>query len=338
MARLLREGLPQGQRSERIWAFLVWAVNSGWSFEATLALLMDASNALGEKVREKRAPRRWLEAQWNKAERFVATNPPVADRGAVLAEVARLRQGVEEDDWPGVAGTTDRQIVLVHLDIMEETGKLYHGASVREVAERAGRSAKTVTASHERQRDRWLKPAGPHRRGTMEARIWTVQTPPGSNRRRRKVTSVLTLRGGVREIVVIPRLGSLHDAFRGRGGLGLGPGLAYDVLGVVDRVDVAALIKRFGGHRSTWYRRLGRLAEHGLATRTPPGWLRGPADLDQVAEALGVAGALARQKAQHHQERKTFKEWLNEGRPLKKGARGPRRGTALDGPSAHGIV
>jgi Mn-dependent DtxR family transcriptional regulator len=306
---LLREGLPRGQRSEGIWKFLVAAVNAGWSFELeTLAVLMEPTNALGEKLREQNHPRRWLEAQWNKAERFVANNPPVADRVQAMAEVASLREAVEQSVWSGVAGTTDRLVVLAHLAIAERSGKLYHSASVREVAETLGIKAETVARSHRRLRDKgWLQLVTPYRRGTTEATIWKVQEPRNSSNAARKIGTVITSGGGVRRTVPMVRVVQPHDVWR-RGGLGLGAGLVWSQTDAHYPVQAKAVAGDIGKHPSVVRRHFTKLEKHGLVVKSASGWLRGLADLDEVSQVLGVTGKGAKQRAQYIRDREAFRE------------------------------
>jgi hypothetical protein len=310
MAALLRDGQPKGQRSEAIQSLALAAFNSGWTEAEFFTALMDPRNKLGDKVRELRdlrARHRYVSRSWDKAVSYAGASPAVADRTELLAEIIRIREAIEQADWRGVAGATDRRVMEAHLIIMERTGKLDHGASVREVAEITGRRrAETISASHERLRHGgWLRPIGRYRNGTTKATIWRAQVPPASRRHWREDAKVPgSSTEGVRKTVRFLRQSPLHDVFRGRGGLGLGPSLAYDRLHGVQPVKIAAL----GKVRSTWHRRLCRLEEHQLAIRTARGWLRGTGDPDGVAEALGVAGAGAKQKTRNARDREIFRE------------------------------
>jgi hypothetical protein len=61
---------------------------------------------------------------------------------------------------------------------------------------------------------------------------------------------------------------------------------------------------------------LAALAEHGLATRTRTGWVRGPADPTQVARALGVLDTLAALAARYRAERVAWRARLAAVVPL----------------------
>ena len=98
-----------------------------------------------------------------------------------------------------------------------------------------------------------------------------------------------------------------HPVFRARGrlggGLGLAAGAVYAVLtgtpGPARQVGVAA---RVGGV----HRLLARLGEHGLACRGPGGWRRGDADLDRVADRLGIGEYLAVLRARYRADRAAY--------------------------------
>ncbi len=317
MDRLLRDGLPHGQRSEGIWAFLVWAANNAWRFDLTLAHLMDTANTLGSKVREKKNPQRWLFAQWKKAQAFVVANPPRPRQGAVRSEVTRLRHAVDAAYWSSVAGATDRRILLAHLDIVDETAKLDHGASVREVAERAFCVAETVTRSHRRLRtDGWLRLVRGYRPGTRASAIWRVQVPAPWRDRARKIRTLSTPRGGVQETVRGVHTLAPHDIWT-REGLGPSCGLVWSQTDASHGVRPKVLAELLGNSPSTIRRHLARLRKHALLVRGPGGWLRGPASLDSVAQALGVVGTLARQRALHSKERQIFGGRVSEHLPRK---------------------
>jgi hypothetical protein len=55
---------------------------------------------------------------------------------------------------------------------------------------------------------------------------------------------------------------------------------------------------------------LATLAGEGAAVRGPGGWRRGPADLDQLADRLGVPALLASIVAQHRAERQQWRDRL----------------------------
>jgi hypothetical protein len=78
------------------------------------------------------------------------------------------------------------------------------------------------------------------------------------------------------------------------------------------------LAKAFDVTNRTMQRHLRRLRDHGLAERREEGWVRGPADLDEVARNIGVAGLGAKQRALHQQQRWIFSEWKRQNGPTKK--------------------
>jgi hypothetical protein len=107
-------------------------------------------------------------------------------------------------------------------------------------------------------------------------------------------------------------LQALDDLFRWRskrGELGFGCGEIYGVL-TATPCTVTELRARIPSlPRSSVYRALDRLREHGLGTRTDHGWVRGAADPAGVASRLGCAGATDRQKRGIERERQDWRRW-----------------------------
>ena len=98
-----------------------------------------------------------------------------------------------------------------------------------------------------------------------------------------------------------------HPVFRARGrlggGLGLAAGAVYRVLGEVgQRSGQIGVAARVGGV----CRLLVRLAEQGLASRGPGGWMRGDADPDRVGDRLGIGEYLAVLRARYRAERAAY--------------------------------
>ncbi|KQY61421.1 hypothetical protein [Nocardioides sp. Root140] len=64
------------------------------------------------------------------------------------------------------------------------------------------------------------------------------------------------------------------------------------------------------------YEALQVLSTHGLATRTPAGWVLGDASLTQLAEAWGIVEEIRAQIARYREERRAWWAWLNRRAPL----------------------
>ena len=103
------------------------------------------------------------------------------------------------------------------------------------------------------------------------------------------------------------RIEAIRPAFRV---LGRPAAFAYEALGAVEmstkEVETAGLLAR----RSA-YQALATLAEHGLAERGPGGgWVRGQADLNDVAERVGAGELAAAHLARIRGQRDTWHDWL----------------------------
>ena len=104
-------------------------------------------------------------------------------------------------------------------------------------------------------------------------------------------------------------LAAAHDVWRWSG-LGPASGLVYEQLG--PDPQTAKVIHGALDGRPSWRtvrRVLHRLAAHGLAAHglDRGGWVRGDADLDLVAKALGVLGRTAAEKSLYDYERRRYR-------------------------------
>jgi hypothetical protein len=72
-------------------------------------------------------------------------------------------------------------------------------------------------------------------------------------------------------------------------------------------IPTVDLAKSLGVQIRTAKHHLNRLKQYELAEELIGGWVRGTADLDEVAQVLGVAGARNKQRQRHEQHRRVFK-------------------------------
>jgi hypothetical protein len=203
------------------------------------------------------------------------------------------------------------------------------------------------------QHEGWLRPHQGYQRGTADAAIWRVQFPSGADLtveqlRRHALAALLGLsvntryqgvrlrtvhgtpqrdgqeneetesvhgtpQGAVRETQHVTGAGTGHDLWR-PGGLGARAGGIYRMLDATTPISARMLALRIGCRPQAVRRQLvGKLGRHGLAVKTPAGWLRGDTDLDTVATELGVAGKGAAQRDAHRTQSIQFKKRLDEG-------------------------
>jgi hypothetical protein len=166
MEALLHDGDLHGRyhsRSEVVQALALAAVNAGWPFERLLWALCDGRNAGGAKVQEiaglsgESGARRYVLKSWHKAQGHARTQP-VQDRTEARAAIAHILAQAERCPWSGMAGATNRAVLQAHIEIAHKKGSLVYGASVRQVAERAGVSWPTAHTAHKRlAAARWLR-------------------------------------------------------------------------------------------------------------------------------------------------------------------------------------
>jgi DNA-binding transcriptional ArsR family regulator len=305
--RLIHDGVPQGRRHQVIQSVALAAVNAGWTEADFFSLIIN--NKLGEKAREQggeSARRKYIAAAWRKAVTRATEHPPTPGGPQVQAEVARLRQAVAAYPWKPRSGTTDRHVLEEHLRIVERTGRLEHDANVRDLAVAVGVDWSTVSRAHDRLRKSgWLVlVAGAEQRGFSTSAGWQVSCPGLKDC---AISATHTSTAGVHETYVA-LIAQPHDVFRRRG-LGKDTFRVWSHLDALAPVKATVLAKMLNRTRRTAYYHLEKLQAHGLAVKSPSGWLRaGAATLDAVAEERGVAGVGAAQKIRHRLDRRTRKE------------------------------
>jgi hypothetical protein len=302
--RQLRSGDPEGayrSRSEMIQGFALAAVNARLPEAWLVKVLLDPHNRGGEKIQQlarkqgEREAQRYVAMVYRKAQSYAATHPSFGGRPEVIAEIERRVDSACER-WTGRSGATDRAILEAHLNIARRCGSLEHGASVREVAVLAGiNSISTVSSAHGRlERDQYLRRVEKANHGA--AARYVVGLPKSRSR----------------TIVPMGALGDCSgrelgaDVFRWGGGLGKSAARVYSALLIGGTTE--ELAGRLGSTVSAVRKQLRRLATVGLGARDMLGhWGRTPADLDDVARHLGVAGEGDRQRARYQYERELYR-------------------------------
>lgn len=209
--------------------------------------------------------------------------------------------------WRGLSGSTRRKVLLAVLAIAREAHARAVTISVRQAAERAGVRLETahrhLTAL---QAEGWLRKLTTGY-GSVGSK-YLLTRPPRQLLQDRNTTP----RGGA-ELLFRSRntlLDTSGDAWRWRA-LGESARLVKAVLDTGQTFSTATdLARTVGVHRSTAKRVLERLEAHGLALHDGIGWHRGAAELEAVTLTLRTAGAGARQREHHAQERENFRALL----------------------------
>jgi len=296
--RLLRDGVPLGQRHQAIMSVTLAAINAGWTEDELFLVLINSK--LGEKIREQAvseyAQRRYVSLGWKKAIQRATDQPPVPGGPTVQAEVARFRKAAAVYPWKARSGTTDREVLEEHFDIVARSGQLEHDASARRVADARGMTWQAVSKSNGRlKKIGWL---------VWREKRWVIQVPPQGIPI--SLTHATTAVGG--HETCVNRIGkSDHDVWRRQpGGLGKDTLRVWSHLDAMTPVTAKALATALRRKLNVIYYHLKKLREchRPLAVKRGTGYLRaGAATLDQVAEELGVAGLGAAQRERHKRQR-----------------------------------
>jgi DNA-binding transcriptional ArsR family regulator len=297
-------------RSEVVMAIVDGMVNRGWNESMIYDALINPKHRGGERIREtldrrgEAAARREVARAYTKARAFVRRSPPRRQvNDDVLAGLAALRDEMERWPWRGIAGATDRAVLLAHLDVAERVGVPY-AATNRQIAEAAGVRRQTVTKAHRRlMHVGWLAHDVAGHSG--EATRWRLPRLAATSR---STTQSLPLRGGgVRLMGRSPG----RDFFRwsgfGKRGAGKAAQRVFEAVLAYGPVSVTALRAVLVGlSRTRAYHHLKILADAGLIVRTGAGWGVVP-DHDErsirAAGRRGTLGATLAQRFQHDDER-----------------------------------
>lgn len=299
-------------RSEMILALALGARNAGWTEDQFFAALMDPKTKAGDKIRHRRDRRQYVHRCYTKALRKAQNSPAITNRTAALEKINIMRAAAQTYPWGGRSGTTDRLVLEAHLKIAQDTGKLSYHASVRTVADRTGFVIDTISkANHRLERAGWLKPIKRARPRYAEATVWALRVPKGLCNRADTPTS---LKGVYEECP--PRCTRTEDdpgadLWR-TSGVGKGTFLVWRSLDLREPQKQAGLASPLGRTKRTILYHLRKLETHGLASRTPNGWRRGDADLNEVARALGVEGTRVRTRDRHERQREHFRKLMNQ--------------------------
>ena len=285
-------------RSEADQAIVTSLVNAGFDFGEVLAIFdrhQESGHYRDLAERKRSEAIGYLRRCYEKAVRFTATDTEGRELGRRAAAWAQRRP------WPGRTGATDRLVYVAHADIATQCGKVEYRASVREVAERAGVSFRTATASHHRLVTAGLlslvRPGLPSFAALYRLPdVWGVGETTH--------TLLNPCEGMCKSAHPLP------DAFR-RGGLGQVGAQLWAALadGSKTRRELVALTGRNDRTVRRMLAKMARLVDVvtgetvAMVERRGEGWHRLEAvDLARVAEIVGTAGRGRAQRALHKQQ------------------------------------
>ncbi len=296
-----------GSRSEPIIALADSAVNARWTLDE-FRVAMERSPA-SAKLHGRADAETELRRVWAKAIRRVRLSPPIATRDDARHVVRAIRALADSAIWRGRAGATDKAVLEAHMRIAERTGSIQYTASVRQIAEAAGFTARTVSTSHHRLQGDWLKLVKLGR-GALGSE-WKLSPKNVSH-----LSTLTTSWGGREDSVEAGDTGLGHDVWRW-GGLGPAARHVFTLLPSEGAISIKTLVQRRGTVRSAVYRLLRKLKQHGLAVQLGAGdWRRGQVDqakLDALATHFGIAGAGQKQRWHHEDERERYRRRKRTG-------------------------
>lgn len=224
-----------------------------------------------------------------------------------------IRAAVDVATWRGLAGTTDLLVLRELLLLAELRGTAVVGINLRSIAERCGLSLNAVWKATRRLRTRgFLKVATASRRPDR----WRLCCPPNAafaNKELREDRLPYKAKYCSRTPQADLDITVAGDLWRGRG-FGKVRQRIYATLGRGHGWAPTMLAEVVGCHRRTVERALRAFERHGLAARDNRVWRCGPSDPNDVAEALGLSGAGAQQRARHQREREIFRARLRQAR------------------------
>jgi DNA-binding transcriptional ArsR family regulator len=303
LKRLLREGNDGTYKSDFAyeWAITLAAVNAGHSEAWLRKVLIDRGpnyHAIAKQHGKGKADR-YVSTLYEKAEQYRKEHPPWRSKQDVSAELSAYRDWLATlPIWRGQKNSRNLAVLRAVVQIGVEVGSTVVSFSVRQLAERAGKSKNTILkALPTLTKDGWLllvQPASFPKAATYRIVLgsaWNVQ--PWD-------TNTYILSWGVGSSVP-----TLHALFTGDG-VGDNAVRVYLLLDHEEGVKVKALVQTTRLHESTIRRALARLFSAGLAYKKDGVWLRLEADqryLDEVADLLGVTERQAKRKARHVKDR-----------------------------------
>ncbi len=317
--------------SAMVWHLCIAAARDGLTVDAVAELLADPHNAGGHGYRErldrpgKRHADHWLRHHvWPSATKAAERRPP-ADATEARARLTEHATAVDAAPWPGVAGATDRAILVALLDRACALGTLTPTLSHRGIAKATGVSRRTVSTATKRLKAAgWLQvadlgrgrtgiDADGTRREHSTATRWRLTIPAARTFPTGGTPPAHTSLDGASSRA---RSRAWPDVCRWRG---IGPNGARALDALAEPLTVAELAETLGLNLGNLRARLlPKLAALGLAESDGTTW-RTVDDLDEALEAaavaLGLAGKAAEVDAQHDRERAAYLDHRERTRP-----------------------
>lgn len=285
-------------RSEAESAAVAMLILAGWSFELIGNLFEQMRPG---HYRDTKARDHYLAETYRNALGALASTP---DRQAI----AEMYRDAQLAPWPGRGGGLERDVFLALLAVCWQCDGWVVRASVRCLAQHAAGSLRGVhNALGRLQRANLIHKAAGWQwdgdRQRAQAATWRL------HKKETEVTGIEE-KGLLQEASRHVHHGALStycalpEAFA-RGRLGRSAGAVYCHL-VSEPLTVRELAEATGKHRNTISAALRRLEGCGLASREGRKWVRGDADLGEVADELGAEDSARWRRGQHERQREAF--------------------------------
>lgn len=290
-------------RSEHEQALLLSLTNSGYEFDAVLALFLQYPCA--GKFRELYAKKArnaigWLEHSFENARQWAGAHE---GQGRKIARAAM--DWANSQPWRGRTGAVDRAIFIAHAAIAYRAGRVVYAASCRDLAELAGVGFKTAIRATHRLRD--LK----HIELVQESTFHLAHTF------RLGRTDTLSKYLNVRECVTTPT--SAHDVFRFYG-LGKTGAAVWETLTAHSPMTARDISAQTGRSLRVVNRALERMFQQQMVGMDLTGagetwYALENVNLEDAARALGTLGRAADQRAEHERQRADYRHKYNTSKP-----------------------
>lgn len=275
-------------------------------------------------------PESYLETSYQNAITELASRP-------TRLEIAELYTDAQAWPWPGRGGLLDCKVFLALLAVCWQFDSWTVHPSLRDLAQHAACSVMGARNALNRLHEHGLiHKVAPWKweseRNDAKATTWEVIQKRGQTctvDTLYTVLSVATMRAlwqefGADELgaAVVERVvtKSIPELWRARqaGGLGRSAGAVYGWLSGTPRKGVELERLTGKGKRTVsralrgWNRTDGSrawgLQNYGLAERVNGGWVRGPADIAEVAQEFDASGAARKRRAKHKDQRDRWRE------------------------------
>lgn len=315
-----REALARYKtNSEAEQALILSMVNSGFDYQA-IKRVFDTRLCAGKYATMKQEnstnAARWLELSYREAVKFSQNESPIR------RQLAELQDMAERSPWPR---TSDKHILIAHIETATKAGRVIYNASVRDLAVSAGVEISTASQANSRlQKQKFIAVEKPS--GGMLATMYALQLDKLEHTLRTSYVRVCSDLSNEQNASPPTWKGeriATHNAFRnGKHRLGQRAGQVYELLlSHPDGLTEKQLAEMTGASEKTIKRALAKLTVKDrktgevieLASRDGNTWRGEVQDLDLIAAIFDAYTAREQQRERYQQERREHRKVLEKG-------------------------